>query len=535
MLKHTRSISDMVFDIWHSPGRFTKNPDVVQLSSSRLMLVYSDTDAHWAQKSEVLTLLVSDDLGRKWRKYREVASAVQPHDDRLVTPRLSRLADGRLVVLCDHDDFSHFHESQPSGNWAWWSEDNGATWSAHQVTGIGGFEPDRVINLPDGTLGVGSHVMFSSSQEFAEILTCSTDGGTTWHQRATIAHDGYHRFCEGAIVVLGGGSPDLACVMRENHSAGIPSFVAFSDDCGHTWSEPKMLPFAIHRPYAKQLPDGRVLVTGRNVNGGLGTYAWCGDLEAEAGRWVIGGPRRKFAAELSDEILVIRNKPEHECRYTLLPPESSRSEVVFEATLRVEGPSDAAVAFLSVSTLGSGAEAYPLQIAPDWLGLGPSILREKWPVDMTEERTVTIRHRDGLLTVQVNGQTLFTKCIFRESPRLSDFHGGDPAKRTQFGQSGDVGESFWRQVSYSVRNRCLPDIEWAWDASRGEWPDEYQRKRLIQIHANHAHQKPWPDHGYSSWVQLPDGRVFLVDYTNRGDQPNRSHLVGVYIEPEDIE
>jgi hypothetical protein len=503
------------------------------LSSKRLMLVYSDTDAHWAQKSEVLTLLVSDDLGRTWRKHGEVAKAVQPRDERLVTPRLSRLGDNRLVVLCDHDDFSHFHETQPPGNWAWWSEDSGAAWSSNQVTTIGGFEPDRVINLPDGTLGVASHVMRSSSQELAEILTCSTDGGRTWHQRATVAHDGYHRFCEGAIVVLDGG-PDLACVMRENHSAGIPSFVTFSDDCGHTWSDPKMLPFAIHRPYAKQLGDGRVLVTGRHVNGGLGTYAWCGDLNAEAGHWVVGGPRRKYTAELLSEMLVIRNRPDEECRYTLLPPESCRSEVIFEATMRVEGPPEAAIAFLSVSTLGLASSAYPLQIAPNWVGFEPSILGEKWAVDMTVERTVTIRHRGGLLNVQVDGHTLFTTCVFRESPRLTDFHGGDPAKRTQFGQSGDVGESFWRRVSYAVKNQTLPDVGWVWHASDGEWPDEYQRERMIQIHANHPDQRPWPDHGYSSWVQLPDERIFLVDYTNCGDEPNRSHLIGVYIEPEDI-
>ena len=43
-----------------------------------------------------------------------------------------------------------------------------------------------------------------------------------------------------------------------------------------------------------------------------------------------------------------------------------------------------------------------------------------------------------------------------------------------------------------------------------------------------------PDHGYSSWVQREDGRIFLVDYTNCGDVPNTSHLVGVYLEPEDF-
>jgi hypothetical protein len=57
---------------------------------------------------------------------------------------------------------------------------------------------------------------------------------------------------------------------------------------------------------------------------------------------------------------------------------------------------------------------------------------------------------------------------------------------------------------------------------------------MIQIHANEPDSEPWPDHGYSSWVVLDDGRIFLVDYTNCGDEPDRSHIVGVYLDPEDL-
>ena len=347
-----RSVAHKVFEIWRSPERFTKNPDLIALPSGRLMLIYADTDAHWSMKNQVLTLLASDDEGRTWFKHREIDRAdLTRGDERLVTPRLSLLNDGRLVVIVDHDDDGHFHEEQPPGNWLYWSEDEGDSWRVQHDNGIGGFEPDRVMDLPDGTLGVVSHLMRGEYQEFAEVLWVSADGGATWSERATVACDGYHRFCEGAIVLLHGGSR-LACVLRENHSGGIPSFVTFSEDCGHSWSAPQQLPFAIHRPYAKQLNDGRVLVTGRHVNGGLGCYAWVGDLEAEAGRHVIGGPRRKFSASLEEDALVIDNRLEHECRYTLLPPESSFSEVDFEAELRVEASGNGEVAFLSISRLG---------------------------------------------------------------------------------------------------------------------------------------------------------------------------------------
>ena len=532
MYIHTRSVAHKTFDVWRSRGRFTKNPDLVQLPSGRLIFVYADTDAHWAQESVVLTLIASDDQGHSWYKFKEVARSVLPQDERLVTPRLSCLSDGRLALLCDHDDFEHFHEEQASGNWIWWSEDGGETWSDHHVTGIEGFEPDRIIELPDGTLGAASHLMLSESQSFADILSVSEDGGKTWNRRSIIAHDGYHFFCEGAIVLLGGDR--LACVLRENHSAGIPSFAAFSEDCGHTWSRPQMCPFALHRPYAKQLADGRVMVTGRHVNGGLGTYAWCGDLEAEAGNWAAGGPRCEFTAERSTSALAITNKPGHECRYTLLPPESSSSDVLFEAAMRAEGPSDKPAAFMSVNTHQWGDGPLVLYIASDWIGFSPDRPGKKRKVDMTRERTVAVRHSDGLVQVTVDGDALMSGCCRKGGTVPMDFWGGSPERRTQFGQFGDQGKSAWSRVRYQVKNPTLADAAWEWDASEGEWPDQYQRERLIQIHGNRPDQNGAPDGGYSSWVVLEDGRILFVDYTNCGDEPKRSHIVGVYIEQEDI-
>ncbi|MEC8893668.1 MAG: sialidase family protein [Candidatus Poribacteria bacterium] len=532
MLIHTRSIAKKVFEIWRSPERFTKNPDIIKLPSGRLMLIYCDTDSHWSQENQILMLLASDDAGNTWFKHREIAQHdIRKGDERLVTPRLSKLKDGRLVAIVDQDDNGHFHEDQPPGILAFWSEDDGDTWSEAQNTGITGFEPDRIMDLPDGQLGVASQVMRGETQEFANIFSRSDDGGQTWYEQATIAHNGYHRFCEGAIVILDGGK-ELACVMRENHSAGIPCFVAFSQDVGKTWSKSQMLPFAIHRPYAKQIPDGRVLVTGRHVNGGLGTYGWCGDLKAEAGQWSVGGPRQQFAAELTSDSLIIDNKPGHECRYTLLPPECSKSEVILEARMRVEGEKGKAAAFLSVSSLSPQGNL--LQIAPDWIMLNRQTVDFRKPIDMTHERTVTIHHRRGLLEVRIDNKTLISGCVWRESQPLSDFFGDDPSKRTQFGQIGKTGRSFWKSISYSVKNPTLQNTEWRWEASNRLWPDNYQREHLIQIHANPPGQKARPDHGYSSWLMLDDDQILLVDYTNFGDDPGQAHLIGVYLDQEDI-
>ncbi len=44
-----------------------------------------------------------------------------------------------------------------------------------------------------------------------------------------------------------------------------------------------------------------------------------------------------------------------------------------------------------------------------------------------------------------------------------------------------------------------------------------------------------PDNGYSSWVELPDGNIYFVDYTNRGDTPPQGHLYGTVLTPHDLE
>ena len=45
---------------------------------------------------------------------------------------------------------------------------------------------------------------------------------------------------------------------------------------------------------------------------------------------------------------------------------------------------------------------------------------------------------------------------------------------------------------------------------------------------------PNPDHGYSSWVPLPDGRLFVADYTNEDSPPGKACLKGYYLRPEEL-
>jgi len=530
---HTKSIESKCHDIWISPDRFTKNPDIVQTKEGRLLLVYSDNDQHWSQENQILTILASDDLGEKWYKLSEVDRAdLSKGDERLVTPRLSYLSDGRLVVLIDHDDFGHFHEEQSFGNWIYWSEDGGKTWSPHQTNEIPGFEPDRISELPDGRLAVISHVLRGKSMEFAVVLTISNDRGKTWKEFATVAHDGYHRFCEGALVQM---KDEWAVLMRENHCAGLPGYVSFSRDQGRNWTIPQMLPFHFHRPYGKQLPDGRVMVTGRNLLGGIGTYAWAGDLRKEAGYYEPGGPMAFYKASFEGGVFVIENGPDLDCRYSLLPPENTKSEIIFESELKVEGPAGKPIAFLSFCGLTlHGQNGAVLNIAPDWIMLNNRGMDFAKQVDMRQYRRIKMYSRRGLLTIEVDGKVLISQSVFHEGQPYGDWYSTKPGGRVQFGQIGDEGRSFWKSVHYRAVNPSMPDYDFNWNAADNIYPDAYQRERITLVHANEYPYEKGPDHGYSSWVILNDGSVVFVDYTNRGDKPSKSHLVGARFRPEEI-
>ncbi len=273
-----------------------------------------------------------------------------------------------------------------------------------------------------------------------------------------------------------------------------------------------------------------MLSPGRQVSAGLGPYAWCGNLRAEAGTYQVGGPRRKFAAELTADALRIDNRPDHECRFNLLPPEGGRSEIVFEAEVKVEGSEPAA--FLSISRLRSNRGPVVLSLAGDHLSLAD---RRPAAVDFSHFRTVRISHRRGLLEVRVDGEVVRSASVFHEELAMSEFMRGGPLyARTMFGQVGDAGTSWWRRVRYETRNPRLTDWRWSWAAADGIWPDQYQRDRLTQVHGNHPDQKPGPDHGYSSWLQQEDGTIVFVDYTNFGDDGGKSHLVGAFIDPGDL-
>jgi len=536
-----------VWTAWRSEGRFTKNPDAVALPDGRLLAVYADVDSHWAEGMIRLTLIESADRGATWSLAGVIAesdrSVREPH---WVTPRITLLSDGRLVVICDRDDYEHCHEYQESGNYIWWSSDLGKTWSAPENTGIPGIEPDRVVELPGGRLAVGAHMTYAETQKLGQFVCLSDDGGRTWSEPVVIARDQVHMYCEGAIVPLQNGS--LVCVMRDNVHANYPSQVSFSFDNGLSWTEPQEAPFSGDRPFIGQFADGRLLVTYRNQGGNRGTYGWLGDIGAELGYRVSALHKGPEELSLSAEDgLRIRHNGPATTQYNLLPPESYRSEVLFEATVRVAGAPGTGCGFVQIARIGAQLSIHPEAIwASDSRQRRRRVDRSR-ELDMTRWHTVRIHHKGGLVRYYVDGQEVIRNHLTFESLPVQP--GGT---RTFFGtEANSTGEVCWRHVSYHVRNQSEPDFHWAWsagdtasaggvggtgNAARADhitgFPDQYEIDRIMELHANtHEH----PDNGYSTWLQFDDGEILVLDYTNQGDPHGQSHVVGCRLRLEDFE
>jgi len=90
-------------------------------------------------------------------------------------------------------------------------------------------------------------------------------------------------------------------------------------------------------------------------------------------------------------------------------------------------------------------------------------------------------------------------------------------------------------VTYETINETEPGFQWSWTAKSGRFPDQYAIDRILEINPNPPVEGKSSDNGYSSWLQLPDGDIYLVDYTTRGDPRPTGHLYAARFKAADFE
>ena len=253
MERFTVSRDETVYEAW---------PDLVQTVSGRLICVFAECTGHENRNGARLVICESTDRGRTWSPKRYLTEKGM-HNDYFNCPRISRLRDGRLAIICDRIR-DGFDSADRTLIYVWYGDEEGQLWQDPRIYPFHGIVPDKLLQLESGRLIISNHRGDPATGKPAQHLWYSDDGGESWSEEITVASDPRYALCEVSILDCGGG--ELVGFLRENSFKGYDLMKVISRDSGETWSE--AVPTGIncgHRPTAGFLADGRVMVTYRYI------------------------------------------------------------------------------------------------------------------------------------------------------------------------------------------------------------------------------------------------------------------------------
>ncbi len=233
-------------------------PDLVRTRTGRLLCIFSECESHRFRNDCHIMLIESDDDGATWKNRRPLTELTQK-DDYYNCARLSLLADGTIVAICDRIQGD---ENRTACQYLWKSTDDGESWSEPEILPFTGIVPDKITTLSTGRILLAAHFENHATGKLEQYLWYSDDGMKTWSERVTVAADPRYNLCEVSIYECTDGT--LVALMRENSGMGWDCLKTISTDDGEHWSEvyPSNMP-GCHRPVAGRLADGRVLVSYR--------------------------------------------------------------------------------------------------------------------------------------------------------------------------------------------------------------------------------------------------------------------------------
>lgn len=482
-----------------------------------LVATYRRSDSHTAVTTDIM-VAYSADGGRTWDGHHSISHRDVWQDQSVwIAPQLSRLKDGRLVIIVDAGHRRSGNDWPMLASWQkpnrgmsnhlFWSHDNGRTWKGpFQIDDVGG-EPGYIVELDDGTLvytrtdSAVTDGLWNPPQPWGNIYykntaVLSDDGGWLWQRTAPISDDPYQGDCEVGIVELEPGH--LLAVTRigfNNGGYGQPSRLIHSYDNGQTWdsANARLAPFYGQRVIVKKLASGKLLATYRHRWGARGSYAVVFDPEEDAGFQPSIYVWDESRVELGDEALTLRSGkgPEQAVDYSLYPAQAPDSRVEFEAELRVE-ESD-----LNGTAIAAGVWVH---IQPDRVLLGdrPDV---GFAIDASQWRKYRIVRAEGRVRIFVDGEEKLSEPVAGLETRYVHF-----GNRTDRGYRSNAAVSHWRSIRARVDNTDDYSIDWHWATNDG-FPDQFRRNREVLLDRS-------SDSGYSAWTQLPDGQVVILDYTN---------------------
>lgn len=254
----TISRDDSIYEAW---------PDVALTEGGRLICVFAECTHHGDRSFTRLVMTKSDDRGRSWsgkKPFTEETNG-RPYWN---NPRISRLRDGRLVIIAD----KIYKENELGGKvFCWIGDSEGESFEGPILTPATGIVPDKLCELESGRWLLCAHDR--NEKGFLEQkLWYSDNQGGQWQGPVKVAEEEGLHLCEGSILPLEEGT--LVCFLRENSGEGRDCYKAISTDQGESWSGVFRTPIpGCHRPVTGLLQSGKVLITYRFMQGGKG---WLG-------------------------------------------------------------------------------------------------------------------------------------------------------------------------------------------------------------------------------------------------------------------
>jgi hypothetical protein len=504
---------------------YYKCANIVLAKDGSLVACWQASDNHSSLSSDIIVAR-SRDGGRSWSDYRSIAHANVWEDRAIwVVPQMSVLRDGRIVIVVDRGNRTP-GANQPMlsewqrpdrgmSNWFFWSSDNGQTWSrGEKVDDVGG-EPGYVLETSDGTL---AFTRTSSKQTdqlknppspwndvyYRNQIVFSDDRGKTWQRSGWLADSPFHGDCEVGLAELAPGKLLAASrIGLGNGRFGHPSRLLFSDDNGRTWPRVELAPFYGQRVHVRKLQSGKMLATYRNVWGTPGTRAIVFDPKGDVGFQPTSYILDEARCELTSDALTLRTESAQRgmAEFNFYPAQDDRSRVEIEATLKV----DAAEANGVAISAGCWVRFETNRIS---LGDRPAA---GFAFDTRGWHTYRIVRENGAITIFADG-------VEKLRERIDDIWvrqvrvGNRQVSRAGQTYSANGAVSHWRALAVKVTNDARDySIDWRWTPAKG-YPDQFRRDRVAVLDVAYS-----SDCGYSSWTQLPDGKIVIVDYTNGGN------------------
>lgn len=505
-------------------GWYYKCANIVRARDGALVACWQLSDQHTSLTSWIMVAR-SIDGGRSWDGHRAISHAnVWEHRAIWVVPQMSVLRDGRIVIICDRGQrtpgqnmpmLSDWQKpDRGMSNWIFWSTDDGRTWTdGEKVDAVGG-EPGYVLELSDGTLAFTRTSSKRTDQlrnppapwndiYYRNEIVFSDDRGRTWGRSAWLADSPFHGDCEVGLAERSPGRLIAASrIGLGNGRFGHPSRLLYSDDHGRTWPRAHPAPFYGQRVHLGRLQSGKLLATYRNVWGTPGSRALVFDPAEPLGFQPTSNIADESRCELGADAMTLRTGDGRRgaVEFNLYPAQDDRTRVEIDVELKIDEAEANGVA------ISAGCW---VRFTPDRISLAG---RPSTGFDFNTRGW----HRYRI--VRANGEI----AIFADgSEKLRTTMGDLWVREVRFGNRAvpRAGETYsqnravshWRALHVKVVNDARDySIDWRWTPAQG-YPDQFRRDRTVVLDCAY----PASDCGYSSWTQLPDGKIVIVDYTNR--------------------